>query len=149
MIAKQHYVFRQVKKLLPFLTQSQEHFLANVFYSLKPTIMQSILPPSVLSSLFQKVLSALDTDLSKSPYFLKTYIQDNYQVIFITSNNSKIKEEVYLTIRSLKYPSADLGTLSVDVEDVCIIALLHHLRDNQQQEKLLMAIEKNLKENFY
>ncbi len=149
MIAKQHYVFRQAKKLLPFLTQSQEHFLANVFYSLKPTIMQSILPPSVLSSLFQMVLSALDADLSKSPYFLNTYIQDNYQVIFIASNNPKIKEEVYLTIRSLKYPSIDLGTLSIEVEDISITALLHHLRDNKQQEKLLTAVEENLKENFY
>jgi len=52
MIVKQNEVLEQLRELFTETERKNEFLLENFFYSLKPAVMQSILPPKILKSLF-------------------------------------------------------------------------------------------------
>ncbi len=110
MIHKQDEALELLRKTIGTSAIHHEILLENFFYSLRPGIMQTILPPELLRSLFNMLLEVLDEDLAQKSFSLKISGEGKYFLAMIGAAAPTFKEEVMSAISLLRIPSYDLTT---------------------------------------
>ncbi|HSW86565.1 MAG TPA: hypothetical protein VLG49_03585 [Rhabdochlamydiaceae bacterium] len=129
-LSKQHEVFLQLRESLPGLSESNEFLLENFFYSLTPPIMQSILPCSLLKTLFLMLLEVVEQDFKNERVFFKAHLEGEHLLIITASPIHSYKEFIFKTIDELKI-SADHAFACVHVDEIPCLAYIFRCENEQ------------------
>lgn len=146
MIHKQDEALEQLRKTIGAPAVHHEILLENFFYSLRPGIMQTILPSELLRSLFTMLLEVLDEDLAQKSFSLKVSGEGKYFLAMIGAAAPTFKEEVMSAVSFLRIPSYDLTTTFLHVQENATLGYILRTenleRRSQFQQSLLDAMLK-------
>lgn len=146
MIHKQDEALELLRKTIGATAIHHEILLENYFYSLRPGIMQTILPPEILRSLFNMLLEVLDEDLLQKSFSLKVSGEGKYFLAMIGAAAPTFKEEVMSAVSFLRIPSYDLTTTFLHVQENATLGYVLRTenleRRSQFQQSLLDAMLK-------
>jgi len=151
MIHKQDEALEQLRKTIGSIAVHQETLLENFFYSLRPGIMQTILPPEILRSLFAMLLEVLDEDFSQKGFSLKVSGEGKYFLAMVGAAAPTFKEEVMGAVSLLRIPSYDLTTSFLQVQENATIAYIlrtENLERRSQFQQVLLDAMLKWKMNF-
>lgn len=141
MISKQTQSLNKVKNLFENIETTKEYLLEDFFYSLKPAVMQSIIPPITIKTLFNFLCNTIENDLNEK-YIIKLKNNQKYLVLFIASNFSSFKEKIISLIQSLKIQSFDISTVSFDYEDISSFGIIFKPYYKNKNDKFISLINK-------
>jgi hypothetical protein len=139
MLSKQHEVFHQLKLLVSGSGSNHDFLLENFFYSLTPTIMQSILSPPILKKLFEMLLEALE----HSPA-VRFHEEEDVLLATVAMQNTAAKKNLLHAINMLKIPSSSLSMTSVDAYDTLNLGFIYRTEDPHQRSLFLHTLSHNL-----
>ncbi len=140
MILKQEESLLALRKLIGAMSQDTEFLLENYFYSLRPGIMQTVLPTEVLNAHFE-LLQKLRK--SPSPPILEEKI-DRFFLFFVKLPLPFLKETVEIAVEQLKIPSYELTSCFLQFPETSAIGYI--LRKDHYEDAccLKKALEKAL-----
>ncbi len=109
MILKQEESLLALRTSLGAMSQEIEFLLENYFYSLRPGIMQTVLPTEVLNSHFELLMN-----LRKNPNceVLEKKV-DRFFLLFARTIVPGLKENIEIAVEQLKIPSYELTSCSL------------------------------------
>ncbi len=145
MISKQTQSLNNIKNLFENIETTKENLLEDFFYSLKPAVMQSIIPAITITTLFNLLINTIENELNEK-YVIKLKNNQKYLIIFIASNFSSFKEKIISLIQSLKIPSFDISTVSFDYEDVSSFGIIFKPYCKNKNDKFIDLINKTMEE---
>lgn len=151
MIHKQDEALELLRKTIGPTAVHHEILLENFFYSLRPGIMQTILPPELLRSLFNQLLEVLDEDLIQKSFSLKVSGEGKYFLAMIGAAAPTFKEEVMSAVSLLRIPSYDLTTTFLHVQENATLGYIlrtENLERRSQFQQVLLDAMLKWKINF-
>ncbi len=104
MILKQEESLLALRNLIGTMSQETEFLLENYFYSLRPGIMQTVLPSEVLNSHFELLMN-----LRKNPD--SNFVEEKVERFFLFFGrliHPGLKENIEIAVERLKIPSYEL-----------------------------------------
>lgn len=143
-LSKQHELFHELKQLLMKEGPLNEFLLENFFYSIIPYLMQSILPPTLLKTLYLTLLEGIEHNFKKHLFFLKSHWTPEYLLILAASPRSSIKEALDLAVQSLAIPASDICSTHIKAYDISAVGYIYHCEDVEKCSSLYNTIEKIL-----
>jgi hypothetical protein len=141
MILKQSQAFTDLKNLYPDLKKKNEVLLENFFYSLRPGVMQSILPSIVIDKLFSLLVSVIHKNFEENCFIKKTLFFENYLLICLATSSFKSKEKVINCINKLKIPSFELTQFFLEVNKIKTIGYAYRTSDTQKKEDFIKSLD--------
>lgn len=146
MIHKQDEALELLRKTIGASAVHHEIVLENFFHSLRPGIMQTILPSELLRSLFNMLMEVLNEDLLQKSFSLKVSGEGKYFLAMIGAAAPTFKEEVMSAVSFLRIPSYDLTTSFLHVQENATLGYILRTenleRRSQFQQCLLDAMLK-------
>jgi len=103
MILKQEESLLALRNAIGAMTQEAEFLLENYFYSLRPGIMQTVLPTEVLKAHFELLINLRNPNINFCE--IKT---DRFFLFFAKVNHPGLKENIEIAVERLKIPSYEL-----------------------------------------
>lgn len=128
-LSKQHEVFQELRKLLGPTHEINDFLLENFFYSLTPSLQQSMLLPSSLKTLFLILLEALESSFEGCRFICRAHHDGEYLLLLISSPLSCFKEEVFNALHRLKISSFDLISTFVSSDEMFCLGYLYRCQD--------------------
>lgn len=114
---KQNEQCDAIKKELGEAGKEVEFLVENLFYSLNPSIMQTLIPPHHGKELVQLFLKMLDVELpSKIPYLIEKKIDNDKLIVIIKIDNIEIKEALNTLLKETKTGALKLATAFLEVD---------------------------------
>jgi hypothetical protein len=136
MILKQEESLHSLRKQLGPMAKDQEFLLENYFYSIKPGIMQTVLPTSVINAGFQ-LLQKFKT----SPDPIASQKAERFFILWAKDPSPDFRERVEITVEALKIPSFELTSSFLDLGRMRAIGYILRLESEDHAAKLQGAIE--------
>jgi hypothetical protein len=133
-LSKQHEVFHKLKEGLSGTGHTNDFLLENFFYSITPPLMQSILSPALLQTLFLMALEALEYNYAKTPRFLKMHHGQEHLIVLVGSRDASFKTRILSHLSELKIPASALTTASVEAYDVSCLGLIYRCDEPSQRD---------------
>ena len=134
LVAKQVDALSRIKNLF-HAENTPDHFLFEpFFYSLAPTYMQAVLPPSIVKSFFEFFHSIVRTNSSEAVPMIRTETCSSYFMIIVACPNANICDFVIPPIEKLKL-DGDIVSTSHNFTLFQVIAFL--IRIDGKSEKIL------------
>lgn len=109
MILKQEESLLALRKQIGPMEQATEFLLEDYFYSLRPGIMQTVLPTDILHQHFS-LLHAAHRHPPADPFDLIEEKTDKFSLFFIIATDSTFKDRLDIEVEKLKLPSYELAT---------------------------------------
>jgi len=130
MILKQEEALLALRKLIGPMAQETEFLLEEYFYAIRPGIMQTVLPSSVLNAhfhLLEKIRGSADSVMTDKV--------ENYHLLFTKSQNIDFKTKIELAIGKLGIPSYELTNCVVQISPSCFLGYI--FRSDTEESDLL------------
>lgn len=135
MILKQEEALLTLRKQLGPMSKEEEFLLENYFYSIKPGIMQTVLPTSVIKAHFF-LLQKLKT--SSEPILHNRV--DRFFILFAKETSSDFRERVEIQVENLKIPSFELTASILELNRTTMIGYILRAEGTDLADKLINAI---------
>lgn len=145
LIQKQSQAFDVLKEKLGKVGVDHEFLLENLFYSLRPAIMQSIMDPNILKPFFQLFLKTIKEDYLTKPFQIESVTVGNHFLVMIGSLSLSYKESLSSTISQLELPSLDLTESSLEFNHVSTLGYILKSKDLSQRTHFFSALLEGLK----
>jgi hypothetical protein len=142
MISKQNELLSQVKSLLVSSGKYHDMLLENLFYSLQPATMRSVLEPTPLKILCQMLFEVVDArffEIVRTS--IKTRDEGNYFIVMIASDEPFMKDRVNRELAKLAIAPNDLATAYVTVSDTPCLGYIFRCDQAERRRQFLQAIE--------
>jgi len=134
MILKQEEALFALRKQLGAMPQSDEFLLEEYFYSIRPGVMQTVLPTSVIKAHFH-----LLQKLEKAPLQIEKI--DRFYLFLAQDASADYKERVEIAIENLKIPSYELTSCHLPPN---IIGYILRAENDDLPKQLKEVLEINL-----
>lgn len=128
-LSKQHELFHELRQSLLCLGQNNDFLLENFFYSITPPLMQSLLPSTILRTLFLMMVESLEHEFDKNPFFLKTHWDPEHLLLMTSAVRPFFKEAITAAIHELKIPSSELCYTHVKVYEIVSLGYIYRCED--------------------
>lgn len=139
---KQNEQFESIKKELKEAGKEHEFLVENLFYSLNPSILQTLIPPHIGKELVLLFLELLDVELpSKSSYLIEKKIDEEKLIIVIKIEAKEIKESLLGFLKENKVPALKLATAFLEVDGRCYACFLYLNPPLEEIEIFLNGLE--------
>lgn len=144
-LLKQNQQLEAVKKVLGDEGKEQEFQIEELFYSLTPTIVQTILSPEAGKLLCSLFLTSLTQEISKNEGFvcLQTSGKEGLAIV-VKAVKSEIKEKLILAIKELDIDPITLGMSLIEIDGLYYICFLYLNPEEELSVKLLSIINRTL-----
>ncbi len=139
MIVKQNEVLQELLTLLPDLNKEGEFLLENFFYSLRPAIMQSLLPAKVLKELFLLHQMAIQECIA-TPFFQKILHTSGYILVVTASTSKGLQEKLEAALKSLKIHPRNLTLSHLLHSEITAIGYIYRNEEEKQGEIFLQKL---------
>lgn len=139
MIHKQNELFQRVQtRLNDEKVRYSSIMLENFFYSLTPVIMQTILEPQALATLFKMFNDTLKRGLSHSSPFLSKLKSDNdFVYVLFAAHDRSQNDQFYQLIHDFDHTSTELATADLKMNDLILTGYIY--RSEEETKRLLFA----------
>jgi hypothetical protein len=118
MLDQQNKAFLSFKKSLPKVFLKNEFLLENFFYSIRPTILQSILETDVIKKFFHLFFESSEYNLKKNDFIFKSFSMQKYIIVMIGSFFDSFKSEIEKTIKKLSIPPINIASFSLKKKNI-------------------------------
>jgi hypothetical protein len=138
MISKQNELLTAIRKLLKHSVKYNDLLLENLFYSLHPTMMRTVLEPETLKNFFLMYLDAVNGKLDQR---IKT--EPDFVYVMVPCLDQEAEEKIKLSLSHLKINPSTLATASVSQGDTSYFGIIYRCDDPQKQAefcKILAAV---------
>lgn len=139
MITKQNELFLKIKdRLSEEKVRYTALLLENFFYSLSPVIMQTILEPHALITLFKMLLDTLKKGISSSvPFVSKVKSDENFVYVLFLAHDRVQNDEFDAYINRFQLSSTELANIDVKVNDIITTGYIY--RSSEESKRLLFS----------
>lgn len=140
MFSKQNELLDQARGLLGDKAQLHEYLLENLFFSLQPLAMRTILEPEALCSLFLHLLELANSDseengkITRTPCFVYGAFRYKPEEIYK-------KEELQKRIQQLNVQSFDLAHACIKIDNIWHLGFVYRCDQPDKQELFCEKIE--------
>jgi hypothetical protein len=146
MISKQSELFTKVKESL---LQEKEKFnpvmLENVFYSLTPVIMQTVLEAEAFKRMFQFLLARIKKGIPAQQKFVyKILSEDNFVYLVILSHDRACSDNIDAIIMKYKHASTELASIDIKVNDLICTGYIYRSQDEGKRIIFAHSIENSI-----
>lgn len=145
MISKQNELLQEVKSLMEEEDNFNELLLENLFFSITPIVLRTVLDPEILKTfflLFQETLEkAFDAE---KPYDLQILKRPSYIFIVIRTREQINQEEMMLALNSLQARSSEFATAHLEVHGIFCTGYIFRSPDSARQEQFISTIQNAL-----
>ncbi len=131
MIIRQEEALRALRLLVGPLSQETTFLLETYFYSLRPGMMQTILPTQTLKAHFVQLL-----ELQRSPLHVLEQNSGEFVLFFLTATDSSTKNHLDMAIEKLGLPPHTLFSSVVPLHKTTAIGYLLRLASPEQADGL-------------
>jgi hypothetical protein len=146
MLAQQVEIFDTVKASVCHVDQYNDFLLENFFYSLTPSLMSSLLPSSLLKSLFLMQLEILDIPRNSARFSITCRIEGRHMLIMIASSDASFKEQVLSSVSQLKIPTSSLGSTAVEMYGTYTLGFIYGFEKEEKRKSFYDAVLQKLNE---
>lgn len=142
MLLKKTEAFDQLKSLLPEIDSRKEFLLENFFYSLRPSVMQTVLSSEILKAVFFGILQGIEKDFAKKEGYLSSFFKEPYFISIVTTTQSSLQKKALNTIKKLGLSHYDLSVCSFTLYELSILAYVYKYPLKKDAELLKKTLEK-------
>lgn len=139
MIAKQNELLAEVKSLFADEKVAyDEILLENLFYSLVPVIMRTVLDSSVFKKFFEKLLKAIEEGIPEGDKTVLKYFEDAHATYLIVIGYSWVSlDEIAKTLHKFNSGGTDLVQGHVKTAEFACMGYILMSSDPKKQEQFL------------
>jgi len=137
MIAKQHEQFLSLKALMPSLEKREDLLLENVFHSIYPIELRSVLEPVWIKIFFTLLIDLVE---SKKQQTYLSKIENDAAFFVIAYQNPEIKHNIVERVSKMHLTYSKLFTISLPISESFYFGYIFCERDKEKQEKFLDAL---------
>lgn len=150
LLLKQNEQLDSIKKSLEDEGKEHEFLIENLFYSLSPSIMQTIISPEMGKSLCSLFLKTLNIDLIKLKSFhIEKHLGNDYLCVVIKTNNFEIKENILGDVKKLNIDSFRLGISQLESDGHHYLCHVYLSPTPLEVSSFLSFIEETLRHSIY
>lgn len=143
MILKQEESLLLLRKQIGRMEQPVEFLLEDYFYSIRPGIMQTVLPTEVLKSHFT-LLQTLQRKNNDEPYEILEESTERFYLLFIGSADGTFKDKIDIEVEKLKLPSYELASCFVQMPSLVAAGYVLRTDDQLVAQSFRRALERGL-----
>jgi hypothetical protein len=144
MILKQEESLLALRKELGPMPQETEFLLEDYFYSLRPGIMQTVLPTEILEAHF-RLLKSLSKKRAGDPYQILENRTEKFHFFFVGADDGGFKDQIDIEIEKLQIPSYELATCFLHLSSLSAAGYLLRSDNEETATSLKRAIQHSLK----
>ncbi|NGX43880.1 MAG: hypothetical protein K1060chlam3_00036 [Candidatus Anoxychlamydiales bacterium] len=148
LLSKQLDAMENLKKIMLTNKKSSDFILEEFFYSIKPTIQQTIVDAKILKKLFLMFIKILKKEFKNSNCLIDTKTEKNQFYIIIKTPFTKIKDDIILAVKKLKFKSFETFTSSIDRNDQKTLGFALISKDSTKKDLLYKTIIKEIEKSF-
>ena len=148
LLAKQLDAMQNLKKLMTTSKKSSDFLLEEFFYSIKPAVQQSIVDAKILKKLFMMFTKILKKEFKNKNFLIDTKTEKNQFYIMIKTPFMKIKDDIILTVKKLKFKSFEILLSSLDKNDQKTLGFILISKDANKRALLYQTIIKEVEKSF-
>ena len=143
MIQKQTQSLESIKEYLHQIGKEKHDFLLeNFFYGIKPGLMQSILPSSVIKHLFLQLLQVIELEQNHPQYKIQTKSYKKFYLISIGFTKHLFKEQILNAISKLQIPSFDLTYTYIEIDELLTLNIIYNCDNIEKHQRIINTIVK-------
>ncbi|NGX32918.1 MAG: hypothetical protein K1060chlam4_00975, partial [Candidatus Anoxychlamydiales bacterium] len=148
LLSKQLDAMENLKKIMPSSKKSSDFILEEFFYSIKPAAQQIIVDAKILKKLFLMFIIILKKEFKNSNFLIDTKTEKNLIYIMLKTPFTKIKDDIILAVKKLKFKSFEILTSSIDRNDQKTLGFVLISKDSTKKDLLYKAIIKEIEKSF-
>lgn len=145
MISKQNELLSDIKSLIAGEGKFNELLLENLFFSIEPIVMRTVLEPEVLKTVFlmlqESIAMVLDPNIN---FLVHAKEQPSYALAVIKSHHRFNREGVLRALAILHAKSPELITAYVQVHDIHYYVYIFRCADRARQELFTSIIQQTV-----
>ena len=143
MILKQEESLLALRKHIGPILQPAEYLLDDYFYSLRPGIMQTILPTETLKEHFA-LLQTLQRRSSEEPFEILEKRMEKFVLFFIGAVDSSFKDRLDIEVEKLKLPSYELASSFLQIGSLSAVGYILRTEEEDLAQNFKQALHKAL-----
>ncbi len=145
MISKEQETFSQIARLLETEGSVDRLLMENLFYSITPIIMRTMIDPEWFRNLFWRVESLIQGErLAKEKYALEVYRESDTLYLIIQGESYAIKESIQKIVKELQIPPSDFVASHIWMHEVSLVGIICRMDDLRKQQSFLRHVEEEV-----
>jgi hypothetical protein len=149
MILRQEEALRELTHLFVAIDADTKCLLENYFYSLKPGVMQTVLPPEILKMHFEMLLT-LQAKGAKDPSLFLEKRTGTFSLFFAKlPSHSSFKEYLNAEIEKLQIPSYELAGCSLPLPFMGTLGYVLQTESELLAQSFKQALQRALEKSSY
>lgn len=141
-LLKQKEQLDSIKKQLGPMVERYEFLIENLFYSITPSIMQTLISPQLGKAVGYLFIRLLQQDLlSEEDFILEIEKIGQDQVIAIKAGNYKLKEKLLHIVKELSLNSFKIAIASNEIDGLFYLTFIFLSPDPEETTSLKSALE--------
>lgn len=144
MISKQTEVFKELRTLVHSENIRNDFLLENFFYSLSPTYMQSLVPPSAIKEAFMLLHHQIEKEPGSNLYETACRVENNFCIYLIASSTAAVKDQVGNALENFTSSYQEIASSYVRIYDVSYLIFILRFHDQEEHKKLTSTLENAL-----
>lgn len=136
MISKQNELLASVRRLLGNAVKYNELLLENLFYSLNPVMMRTVLEPETFKSFFLMFMDAIQ---NKTSMIFK--VESNFVFMTTPCKDQELEEVIKARVDKLKTSSRSIATACVTLSNVPYFGIIYRCDDPVKQAEFCDALK--------
>ncbi len=137
MIAKQHEQFYAIKSLFPGIGKREDLLLENVFHSIFPVELRSVVDPRLVKVFFHVFIESVEEKREGC----RVKREEGVVFFLLSYQRETIKQQVVQAIAKLHFFSSQLITISLQVLDMSYLGYIYRETDEAKQEIFLNVLQ--------
>ncbi len=143
MILKQEEALLALRKQIGPMDQVIEFLLEDYFYSLRPGIMQTVLPTDILKHHFS-LLRTLKNRSPEEPFEMLEDKTEKFFLFFIGAADTTFKDRLDIEVEKLKLPSYELASCFVQLPSLSAMGYILRTEDQTTAQTFRKALDRAL-----
>lgn len=143
MILKQEESLLALRQQIGPMQQSIEFLLEDYFYSLRPGVMQTVLPPEILKEHFA-LLQTLQHRSTEEPFEMLEKKIEHFSLYFIGAVDAGFKDRLDIEVEKLNLPSYELARCFIQFKTFSSAGYILRTEDSALADNFKKALQRAL-----
>lgn len=149
MIAKQNEVLDGVRELLA-PAKYNEHLLENLFFSIMPPVIRTLMEPVAIKNLFAILQELVDRESAPCDRFSHIFqVAADFVFVVISDGSLQLRDEIAKNLALLDCHASEVATSFIRIHEVPYIGYIYRCDDSQKQIKFCQAVENTINAQLF
>lgn len=145
MIAKQNETLSAVRDLMRGTTKYNDHLLENLFFSVMPPVIRTLIEPIAIKSLFTMIQLLVEKGVMENDGYSHTiHAVPDFVYVVVRGGSTKLREEISKRLSGPQYHPSEIASSSLRVHEVPYLAYIYRCDDEQKQSAFCKTMENTI-----